>query len=184
MKASLKMDTAKHSEARSYFDLSSSEQASPAKMSLGKNSLSQVRARPPVTSYVDKVSNQQNHSTTIISDNYIGEGLKSRAGRSNISSAQNVSTIGGDTQHLYRDLPNYHMSTIGSLAVNKPMLGNFTTVQPADCRNSTSGLYHASLSPVRKAEAGSKHNIKGKLRGASGKGSTTLLNTSSLMHYG
>lgn len=38
MKASLKMDTVNTAEARSYFD-SSSEQTSPAKMSLGKNSM-------------------------------------------------------------------------------------------------------------------------------------------------
>ena len=101
-----------------------------------------------------------------------------------MSSAQNVSTIDGDTHHHYRDQPATHMSTIGSLAAHKPMLGNFTTVQPGNYRNSMSGLYHASLSPVRKAEINSNRNIKTKLRGTCGKGSTTLLNTSSLIHYG
>ena len=128
----------------------------------------------------------QNHSMALISDNFMGEGLQPRRGDRplNISSSINVSTIDGDIQNA-STTHQRNMTTIASLAIHKPQLGNFTTVQyggnsSGQYRNSTGGLYHASLSPAgRNFQKGHKPTSFG-----GPMCSTSLLNSSSLIHYG
>ncbi len=117
---------------------------------------------------------------------YIGEGLQATlnvvpAKNTINNSTINVSTLDNDISNALLNKTSGGMSTIASLTGHRPrnaslMLNNFTTniCQGVQDRNSRQVFAHSTLSPKNK-QGGRKHISMG---------STSLLNTSSLIHYG
>ena len=134
----------------------------------------------------------------------MGDGLAVRGGKLGVgnqgvgNSTINVSTIEGDSRSNQTGLMHQtNMSTIASLAAKNQsslLLNNFVTAQPSSSsykrqqlggprHSGTTGLMNSSLSPVGNKE-GQKKSYRSKKGSLGILGSTSLLNSSSLMHYG
>ena len=209
MKASLKIRThetaADQSPAANYLDLSSSEPDSSAR-EVGLKSLHQranaqslggrAGNRPPIGGRYQSGTHPKNHSMTLISDrdyHTIGDGIRTQKPATNINSTINVSTIDGDGMagETGGGMHATNMSTIASLTNSRPkhatlLLNNLTSTLPAYGGEGPSGATrHHNTHAYSSMSPGRHEKNRGHYRGKKGVsiGSTSLLNTSSLIHY-
>ena len=151
--------------------------------------------RPPIGGRYQSGAQPQNHSMTLISDrdyHTIGEGIRTQKPATNINSTINVSTIDADGMAGENGggMHATNMSTIASLTGSRPkhatlLLNNLTSTLPAYGGGPSGATRHHNTHAYSSMSPGRQEKSRGNNRGKKGVsiGSTSLLNTSSLIHY-